>query len=82
MLTDAAGGARTISADDAAKRIFVLMPFGPDWSTSVYELIQRAVSGIDLTPPAVVNRADDITNPGVITDQIITEGFGQHTRAS
>jgi hypothetical protein len=58
---------------DGAKRIFVIMPFGPAWSKTIYEMIQRAVQDIDLTPAAIVKRADDITNPGRITDQIIAE---------
>lgn len=54
-----------------ARRVFVLMPFGPSWSRSVYEMIKRAVEALDST--AIVTRADDITMPGRISDQIVAE---------
>lgn len=58
---------------DDTKRVFVLMPFGQDWSRGVYELIHRAANALDCTPPVTVLRADDIVRPGLITDQIIAE---------
>jgi hypothetical protein len=51
--------------------IFVIMPFSPQWSRGVYDLIRRAVSGLGLTPTPLVERADDIAKPGRITDQIV-----------
>ena len=56
-----------------APRIFVIMPFKPDWSMTVYEMIRRATQSLDLDPRPVVKRADAITDPGRITDQIIAE---------
>ena len=51
--------------------VFVIMPFGPAWSRTVYEMIKRAAAAIDVTPKATVRRSDDITHPGRITDQIV-----------
>ena len=61
------------SADVQSRRVFVLMPFAPAWSRAAYEMIKRAVGTVPLPSPAVVRRADDITDPGRITDQIVTE---------
>lgn len=58
-------------SDSGPRRIFVVMPFGPEWSIAVYELIKRAANALDLEPAAIVERADDITKPGRITQQIV-----------
>lgn len=56
----------------AVKRsAFVLMPFGPEWSQPVYELIRAATLGLDISPIPACLRADEITAPGRITDQIV-----------
>jgi hypothetical protein len=51
--------------------VFVLMPFGAAWSDNVYDAIRRAC---DEAARAFIGlraeRADDITEPGRITDQI------------
>lgn len=59
------------SAREAPARVFVLMPFGPVWSRPVYEMIQGCVIGWP-EPPTVI-RADDLTRPGRITEQIMEE---------
>jgi hypothetical protein len=51
----------------AERHAFVLMPFRPAWSRPVYEMMRRAAHGLDL----VVQRSDDISAPGRITEQIV-----------
>ena len=58
-------------AQQTPARIFVLMPFGPMWSRPVYETIQGCVTG--WPDPPIVTRADDLTRPGRITEQIMEE---------
>jgi hypothetical protein len=55
------------------RRIFVLMPFAPAWSPTVYEMIKRTVLSLPISPSPAVLRADDITDAGRITDQIVAE---------
>jgi hypothetical protein len=54
-----------------APRVFVIMPFGPAWSGTVYAMIRRAAGGVGLSPEPLVHRADEINRPGRITDQIV-----------
>lgn len=51
--------------------VFVLMPFGEDWSPGVYDLIKRAVDSLRPEFDIFVERADDISRPGKITEQIV-----------
>ena len=50
--------------------VFVVMPFGESWSTGVYDFIRRAVRSLGYSDSAVV-RADTITKPGRIDQQIL-----------
>lgn len=52
--------------------VFVIMPFQPAWSRTVYEMIKRAVAALSVTPEPLVQRSDEITTPGRITDQIVS----------
>jgi hypothetical protein len=52
---------------DIPRRVFVLMPFGKLWSSSVYKMIRRCCARSNVS----CRRADDITNTGRITSQII-----------
>lgn len=54
---------------DVRRRLFVLMPFGRPWSNGVYDLIKRASASV-VDGALDVYRADDINDPGVITEQI------------
>jgi hypothetical protein len=51
--------------------VFVLMPFSEEWSPGVYDLIKRAVDSLRPEFDIFVERADDISRPGKITQQII-----------
>jgi hypothetical protein len=51
--------------------VFVLMPFGEYWSPCSYDLIKRAVDSLRPEFDIFVERADDISRPGKITEQII-----------
>lgn len=51
--------------------VFVLMPFDEDWSPGVYDLIKRSVDSLRQEFDIFVERADDISRPGKITEQII-----------
>jgi hypothetical protein len=67
--------ARTIPGalppEAARLTVFVLMPFGPDWSKSVYAMTRRAAATVASADAEVdVYRADDIVASGKITDQI------------
>jgi hypothetical protein len=50
--------------------IFVIMPFGEAWSQGIYDLIRRAVRSIQY-PQSRIVRADEITAPGKIDQQVI-----------
>lgn len=50
---------------------FILMPFSEDWSAGVYDLIKRATDALRPELQITVERADEISRPGKITDQII-----------
>ena len=50
--------------------IFVIMPFGEPWSQGIYDLIKRAVRSIGY-PHSRIVRADEITAPGKIDQQIM-----------
>lgn len=51
--------------------IFVVMPFGLDWSADVNDAIKLACSELSTVFAGLaVQRADEITEPGRITDQI------------
>jgi hypothetical protein len=54
-------------ATDTVRRVFVLMPFRKWWSGSVYKMIRRCCG----RSKVACLRADDITNTGRITSQII-----------
>ena len=50
---------------------FVVMPFSQLWSNEVYAFVRKAVTMLGATDGAVhVYRADDIAEPGQITEQI------------
>lgn len=51
-------------------KIFVVMPFSEPWSAGIYDFIRRAVRSLDLSDERVF-RADDITAPGRIDQQIV-----------
>jgi len=55
------------TAAGAPRRVFVLMPFGKLWSAPVYKMIRRCCARANV----LCLRADDITNTGRITSQII-----------
>jgi hypothetical protein len=59
-----------------AKTVFVLMPFREDFD-DVYSVIKDAVSDVSKSAGIAIRclRADEISTPGLITDQII-EGIG------
>jgi hypothetical protein len=61
----------TPTSPRAPAYVFVLMPFGEDWSAGVYDLIKRAVDSLRSEFDIFVERADDISRPGKITEQII-----------
>src|SRR5262249_39087160 len=51
--------------------LFVIMPFSEPWSDSTYALIGQAVRQIDAPPETLhLYRADEIAEPGQITQQI------------
>lgn len=51
--------------------VFVIMPFGTEWSAGVYDLIKRAAESLRPELDVLVYRADEISRPGKITDQIV-----------
>ena len=51
--------------------IFVVMPFTENWSSGIYDFIKRAIRSIDLSDDNVI-RADAITTPGKIDQQIVS----------
>lgn len=65
----APGPAVTGSDPVPETRVFVLMPFRPDWSATVYAAIKEGC--IDAVGAAlIIERADEITETGSITQQI------------
>lgn len=61
-----------IAAVPLAPRIFILMPFGEAWSDNVSDAIAQACTEVATTVEGLSwARADDIAEPGRITDQII-----------
>lgn len=67
-LADPTRGAQA-STGSTGVGVFVLMPFGPKWSARVYESIcDGCAAGTGGT--AIVERADEITEAGSITQQI------------
>lgn len=61
--------AQNADDDQNDPKVFVLMPFGPDWSRHVYDAIKLGCSRVGAPD---VQRADAITKPGLITTQILT----------
>lgn len=56
-----------------APSIFIAMPFRPEWSNNVNDMIRQACSEVAQTVKDLTwRRADDISEPGRITDQIIS----------
>jgi hypothetical protein len=51
--------------------VFVVMPFGAPWSQGAYDLILRASELARQEFDLIVYRADEISRPGKITDQIL-----------
>jgi nucleoside 2-deoxyribosyltransferase len=52
--------------------IFVVMPFGPDWSRNVYDMIGQACQEVATTVEGLTwQRADEIAAPERITGQIV-----------
>jgi hypothetical protein len=54
----------------SGKYVFVIMPFTEPWSDDVYEHIKKVGAKIETQPLYVMQRADEITESGRITDQI------------
>jgi hypothetical protein len=52
------------------RSIFVVMPFGENWSQGIYDFIKRAVVSLGYARECVV-RADEISDPGKIDQQIV-----------
>jgi len=51
--------------------VFVIMPFSEPWSDSTYAFIRRAIGRLDASDGALhLYRADDIAEPGQITQQV------------
>jgi len=63
-----AGGS---GVDEESPTIFVMMPFGEPWSQGIYDLIKRAVRSIGYPGGGRIVRADEISAPGKIDQQII-----------
>ena len=54
--------------------VFILMPFAEPWSDKVHDTIKHACAEAAASAPGLTwLRADDIAEPGRITDQIINE---------
>ena len=52
--------------------VFILMPFAEPWSENVHDAIEQACAEAAVTVEGLTwQRADDIAQPGRITDQII-----------
>ncbi len=52
-------------------QLFVIMPFGQNWSDGIYALIRRAAGKLDIPQERIrLYRADEIASPGQISDQI------------
>ena len=61
----------TRSASPQILRVFVVMPFGQSWSGGIYAYVRRAVSRLGAPDESIhVFRADEIAEPGHITEQI------------
>jgi hypothetical protein len=54
-------------------RAFAVMPFGHEWSQGIYDMVKRTVETIRDEFDVVLTRADEISRPGKITDQIVNE---------
>ncbi|MEW6619628.1 MAG: hypothetical protein AB1422_09910 [bacterium] len=55
--------------DECNNLIFVLMPFSTNWSERVWKKhIRPSVTGLDLTPPLICQRADDLCGQDVMID--------------
>ena len=64
-------GAATQAAFPAATvDLFVIMPFGQAWSDGTYAFIRRAVSKLEIPEQVHLYRADEITAPGQISEQV------------
>ncbi len=59
------------SSSPATRRAFVIMPFGSAWSAEIYDEIKLAADGLQSEVDLLVERADEISSPGRITDQIV-----------
>lgn len=55
-----------ISYDIKEKSVFVIMPFGEEWSNDIYKCIKEVCNKHRI----IATRADDFTSPGVILDDI------------
>ena len=64
--TQAASPATTVTSAD----LFVIMPFGQAWSDGTYAFIRRAVNKLEISQQAHLYRADEITTPGQISEQV------------
>lgn len=66
----------TVAPEDTATpstrtELFVIMPFSESWSDSTYAFIRRVVERLDASDRMVhLYRADDLAEPGQITQQI------------
>jgi hypothetical protein len=62
-----------VNAEDHRTSIFIIMPFEREWSDAVHAMIQDACAAVASSLPGLVwRRADGISEPGRITDQIVT----------
>jgi hypothetical protein len=65
-------GSRTVAQTFPPPTIFIVMPFGPDWSSNVYDMIGQACQEVAAGVEGLTwQRADQIAEPGRITDQIV-----------
>jgi hypothetical protein len=78
FITGSPGSGQTVSIEPGRSvtprsdgGIFVIMPLREEWSEGVYDMIKRAVADLGCDPLPDVYRADDISRPGRITDQIV-----------
>jgi hypothetical protein len=64
--------AQVVSLPQVAPSIFIIMPFEDDWSDNVHDMIKQACAEVAATVEGLTwQRADGISEPGRITDQIV-----------
>jgi hypothetical protein len=60
----------TASAGPSGGDIFVIMPFSEPWSAGIYAFVRRAFAKLESPDELRLYRADEIADPGQISDQI------------